>query len=192
VQKSPLIIVWYKRDLRVSDHRPLSEALIIGNRQSIPVIALYVFEPRVTRAPDFSMFHRQFIEESLVDLSKSLDTIGVLLLIFERHISDVMKLILGQYDIIHLFSHEETGNSITYDRDLLMKQYLRSKSISWSEYPTNGVVRALRSRDDWSKIWESRMKDPIIRRPHGQSRYIPTLLSDNWHSITHRNISLQQ
>jgi deoxyribodipyrimidine photo-lyase len=137
VQKSPLIIVWYKRDLRVSDHRPLSEALMLGKRQGIPVIALYVFEPRVTSAPDFSMFHRQFIEESLSDLTESLDTIGVPLLIFERHISDVMKLILGQHEIIHLFSHEETGNRITYDRDLLMKQYLRSKSILWSEFPTN-------------------------------------------------------
>jgi deoxyribodipyrimidine photo-lyase len=101
------------------------------------VIAIYSFEPRVILAPDFSQFHRQFIEDSLLDLSNSLLDIGVPFLIFERNISDVIKYILDSYDIDSVFSHEETGNAITYDRDIMMGKYLRSKSITWTEYPTN-------------------------------------------------------
>lgn len=44
----PLILVWYKRDLRVTDHKPLTEALELGRREGIPVCAFYDFEPRVT------------------------------------------------------------------------------------------------------------------------------------------------
>lgn len=58
-------------------------------------------------------------------------------LIFERNISDVMKYILEAYDIDSVFSHEETGNAITYERDTLMHKYLGSKDIPWFEYPTN-------------------------------------------------------
>jgi deoxyribodipyrimidine photo-lyase len=88
-------------------------------------------------APDFSDFHRQFIEESLIDLRESLSSIGVPLIIFERHISDVMKYILEYYDVDSIFSHEETGNAITYERDIMMGKYLRAKGIAWTEYPTN-------------------------------------------------------
>ncbi len=101
------------------------------------MIAFYSFESRVTLAPDFSNFHRQFIEDSLIDLNESLHNIGVSLIIFERNISDVMKYILDVYDVDCVFSHEETGNAITYDRDIMMGKYLRSKNIVWTEYPTN-------------------------------------------------------
>lgn len=60
-----IILVWYKRDLRVSDHAPLTEAIQRGKVKNIRVIAFYSFEPRVTSASDFSDFHRQFIEDSL-------------------------------------------------------------------------------------------------------------------------------
>ncbi|MFZ9965204.1 MAG: deoxyribodipyrimidine photo-lyase, partial [Terrimicrobiaceae bacterium] len=33
-------LVWFKRDLRVEDHRPLAEAAKRG-----PVVCLYVYEP---------------------------------------------------------------------------------------------------------------------------------------------------
>lgn len=101
------------------------------------MLALYSFEPRVTSAPDFSDFHRQFIEESLIDLRELLYGIGVPLIIFERHISDVMRYILEHYDVDSIFSHEETGNAITYDRDIMMGKYLKSRDILWTEYPTN-------------------------------------------------------
>jgi deoxyribodipyrimidine photo-lyase len=81
----------------------------------------------VTGASDFSDFHRQFIEDSLIDLHSSLESIGVSLLIFERNISDVMKYILEYYHVDSVFSHEETGNAITYERDIMMGKYLRSK-----------------------------------------------------------------
>lgn len=179
-KKEKIILVWYKRDLRISDHTPLSEALRIAKVNGIWVIAFYSFEPRVVEAPDFSLFHRQFIEESLQCLSEWLQAIGVPLMIFERNISDVMKYILEYYDIEHIFSHEETGNAITYDRDILMAKYLNIKKILWTEYSTNGVVRRLRSRDDWSKIWNSRMIEPIVAPPEWQKWFSCRLISDTW------------
>ena len=136
-KKEKIILVWYKRDLRISDHMPLSEAMKSARSKGISVVAFYSFEPRVVEAPDFSPFHRQFIEDSLIDLSKSLMTLSVPLLVFTRSLSDSLKSILEYYDIEHIYSHEETGNAITYDRDIMMGKYLRSREIPWTEYPTN-------------------------------------------------------
>ena len=38
-----------------------------------------------------------------------------------------MKYIIEHYDVEQICSHEETGNAITYDRDIMMGKYLRSK-----------------------------------------------------------------
>ncbi|MEL6889913.1 MAG: deoxyribodipyrimidine photo-lyase, partial [Pseudomonadota bacterium] len=46
-------VVWFKRDLRVSDHPALARAAALG-----PVIPLYVFEPGYWAEPDVS--GRQF------------------------------------------------------------------------------------------------------------------------------------
>lgn len=180
VTKEQIIIVWYKRDLRVSDHKPLTRACELSQEMGIPVIGIFAFEPRIVSAPDFSDFHRQFIEDSLVDLSMSLQNIGIPLIIFERNISDVMKYIQTHYQIYHIFSHEEMGNTITYERDILMAKYLKAKNIPWTEYPTNGVVRRLKSRDTWSKIWKKRMMAPILPPPEYLGSFHCILCSDNW------------
>ncbi len=179
-EKQKIILVWYKRDLRISDQRPLAEALSFGKKYSIPVVAFYSFEPCVTSAPDFSDFHRQFIEGSLLDLQSSLATLSVPLALFERSISEVMKYILSLYDIHAIFSHEETGNAITYHRDIMMGKFLRSRGITWTEYPTNSVVRRLSSRDDWSKIWSRRMIEPILSPPEWQKAFLSQIISDEW------------
>ena len=46
---SALQLVWFKRDLRTVDHRPLVEALKRG-----PVLPLYVVEPELWQQPDTS------------------------------------------------------------------------------------------------------------------------------------------
>ncbi len=191
-EKQKIILVWYKRDLRISDHCPLVDAIARWKSQHIPVIAFYSFEPRVTNAPDFSDFHRQFIEDSLHDLSHSLEDIWVPLLIFEQNISDAMKCILEHYEVESIFSHEETGNMITYDRDIMMGKYLKSKKIHWTEYPTNWVVRRLKSRDDWSRIWQSRMFEGVLPIPEGQISFTPDITLDTWRKVSERNPHLQQ
>lgn len=127
MEKPKILLVWYKRDLRITDHAPLTAALVLGKEKDIPVIAWYSFEPRITSAPDFSDFHRQFIESSLTELSSLLKARNIPLIIFERPISEAMKNILEHYKIEQIFSHEETGNAISYERDTQMQKYLKTK-----------------------------------------------------------------
>ena len=59
-----------------------------------------------------------------------------------------------------IWSHEETGNGLTYARDLAVARWARENGIEWRETPSGGVVRRLRSRDGWSRRWEARVAEP--------------------------------
>ena len=55
-----LQLVWFKRDLRITDHRPLLNAAERG-----AVLPLYVVEPELWRQPDASERQWLFCRESL-------------------------------------------------------------------------------------------------------------------------------
>ena len=62
------------------------------------------------------------------------------------------------YDINTVFSHQETGNKITFDRDISMESFFKKNEIVWRQSQTNGIVRKLKSRSDWDKRWEKVMR----------------------------------
>ncbi len=66
MQRTPIHLVWLKRDLRLSDHRPIFEA-----SQSGPTVVLYVFEPELWAMPEMDRSHFDFIAQSIQDLSQT-------------------------------------------------------------------------------------------------------------------------
>ena len=68
---SPLNIVWFKRDLRIVDHRPLVRALEAG-----PVLPLYIVEPKLWGQPDASGRQWAVAAESINELQKALAVDG--------------------------------------------------------------------------------------------------------------------
>jgi len=67
----PLQVVWFKRDLRVEDHRPLALAARAG-----PVLPLYIVEPGLWAQPDASGRQWAFASECLEELAARLDPLG--------------------------------------------------------------------------------------------------------------------
>ena len=70
-----------------------------------------------------------------------------------------------QFGIDRLWSHEETGNGWTYQRDKRVAAWARANGIQWSEIPQFGVIRRLRSRQGWAQRWEKQMAEPIAPVP---------------------------
>jgi deoxyribodipyrimidine photo-lyase len=64
-----------------------------------------------------------------------------------------------------MWSHEETGNGITYARDKRVAEWAASAGVLWREIPQNGVVRRLQNRDGWARNWEERMSEPLLAAP---------------------------
>jgi deoxyribodipyrimidine photo-lyase len=155
--KQPVNMVWFKRDLRFTDHEPLYSA----QQQKIPVLLVYFFEPSVMDYPDSDVRHWRFVYESLVEMQEKWAMVDGKIHIFHREVLPVLETLKNTYDIKSIFSHQEVGNKITYDRDLAVGVFCKENDINWVESPLNGVVRGLKNRADWPRLWEARMSSPL-------------------------------
>ncbi len=154
-------IVWFKRDLRVQDHAPL----LAASKSDRPVIPLYIVEPEYWHQPFASRRHWHFIYDCLVDLNKDLADIGQPLIIKVGEAVDIIEGLHDDLGVTEIFAHEETGNRWTYERDLSVARLCKDRKIQLHELPSNGVVRRLRSREDWSRIRNARMAEAILPKP---------------------------
>jgi len=80
MSKAPINIVWFKRDLRFTDHEPLFRAL----EEDIPVLLVYFFEPSMIAFPDSDLRHWRFVHESLVEMPEKDPIFGEEGLLFEK------------------------------------------------------------------------------------------------------------
>ena len=158
---SGMQVVWFKRDLRVSDHRPLQAAC----RSAQPVLCLYVLEPELWQQPDADARHLKFIQDSLKDLRERLVAMGGQLTIRVGSVVDTLSQIHARHGITQLHSHEETGTLWTFDRDRAVAAWARQHGVPWTEHTQNGVFRRLRQRDGWASLWHRRMNEPVLPAP---------------------------
>lgn len=153
-------IVWFKRDLRVEDHEPLARAAVEG-----PCVCLYVYETELIQSEEFDVSHLNFINDSLRELDTELRKLGGRLTMRKGQMPDVLDDLARAVEIGGLWSHEETGNSITYRRDVRVARWARERQITWREFPQNGVIRKLDSRDGWARRRGYFLKEPVTQRP---------------------------
>ena len=154
-------IFWFKRDLRINDNPALSQAC----RENF-VLPLYIFEPELWEEPDLSYRHYIFLKEALIDLKKQLQTIGTNLVVLTGSAVDIFDSLNTQLQINKIFSHQETWNLWTYNRDKGVKSWARDNKVTWIESINNGVVRNLDNRNGWSKRWYASISAPITAVPH--------------------------
>lgn len=167
-------IVWFKRDLRINDHLPL----LAASQGGAPVIPLYIVEPAYWTQPDASRRHWHFIHDCLCDLDADLAALGQRLIVKMGDACEVIKALHRDHEITDIYAHEETGNRWTFDRDVAVQNLCVDRGITLHETPSNGVVRRLRSRDDWSQIRNTRMADKIWPKPTALQP-APTCTSDS-------------
>ena len=164
-----LEVVWFKRDLRVSDHAPLAEACDRARATGASVLGFYAIEPSVIRSPDTSGRHWAATREALVELRQSLRTLGIPLAVRVGEAVELLERLrthaAGRGTKLALWSHEETGNAVTYARDRAVRRWARTQGVEWNERSQTGVVRRLPSRDGWAAVWEGRMRAPISAVP---------------------------
>jgi deoxyribodipyrimidine photo-lyase len=150
-------IVWFKRDLRLSDHAPLKAAIEEGS----PTLLLYFFEKNLIDAPQSDDRHWRFVYQSLEDMKERLINHQIQLYVLYSDPLETLCQIHLEYTIKNIYSHIETGIAITYERDKKINSWCKKNGILWKEFPQNGVIRGLKNRKEWTKNWYSFMNLPL-------------------------------
>nr|WP_290427018.1 deoxyribodipyrimidine photo-lyase [Algoriphagus limi] len=143
--------------MRLHDHPPLWNAIKAG----YPVLVLYVFEPSLIHAPQSDERHWRFVWESLQDLNSQLEPYQASIEIFNSEVIDVLKKIVEEYQIQEVYSHQETGIGITFERDKQVSKFLKEHNIDWFEFSQQGVQRTRKNRKGWRENWFAYAKAPI-------------------------------
>ncbi|MGB1760605.1 MAG: deoxyribodipyrimidine photo-lyase/cryptochrome family protein [Verrucomicrobiales bacterium] len=153
-------LVWFKKDLRIKDHSPLYQAAKKGK-----CLCLFIYEDDLINADDFDTRHFNFLNQSLIDLRKKLKGLGGNLIIRRGECVEVLRKLHDEHPFETIWAHQETGNWISYQRDLRVLSWAKERGIQYKEFYQSGVVRKLHTRDGWSRIWNQRMNEKIIPAP---------------------------
>ncbi len=157
--KKKINLVWIKRDIRTWDHEPFQAA----ENESFPYIPVFIFEPSVMNHPDCSMRHLQFQYLSILQSNEKLKNFNKSIEIFHAEAIDVFKYLMELFDIQKVFSYQESGIQLTFDRDLFLKKYFKANKIQWIEFQRDGIIRGIKNRENWDKNWYKVMHQPIVQ-----------------------------
>lgn len=158
-KREEINIIWLKRDLRLQDNEAIKNALSSNKR----ILFIYVFEKSLQEDVHYNERHWNFIKESLADINEDLLEYNTKVLTVNSEVINAFNQLQDSYRIGTVFSHQETGLLITYQRDKYFKRFCRNNSIQWEENNNNGVLRGLLNRADWFEKWDNYMASAPIK-----------------------------
>ncbi len=157
-KKEQVNIVWLKRDLRLQDNEAIYNAL----SSDMPVLLLYVFENSLKTDKHYSQRHWNFIKQSLACLNNHLLSYNTKVVAVSSEVIQAFSTLQQFWKINTVFSHQETGLRITYNRDKAFARFCKNNLIEWQESVNNGVFRGLENRKTWRNDWEEYMQNPLF------------------------------
>lgn len=144
-----LNIVWLKRDLRTSDHEPFFHA----EQHEHDYLPIYIFEPSINAHPDTSLRHRQFVYHSILDMNTTLQPFNRKVHVFYAEAEEVFAYLTEHYSVSNVFSYQESGVKVSWDRDKAVNSLLKKKGVNWQEFENQSVKRGVNHRKGWDKEW---------------------------------------
>lgn len=182
-----MVIVWFKRDLRLLDHEPLVKAIATGKQ----ILLLYSFEPLWTNDSHYSDKHFNFIKQSLTELQRQLHSYDTKILVVASDILSVLNKLQTKERISHIFSYQETGMQITYERDKNVLKWCKAKDVLWKESIQNGVFRGIKNRKAWKNDWVAFINTNIHKPNMGKGCFYPIATIDALFGLHFEYVSLE-
>ncbi len=150
-------VFWFKRDLRLVDNEALQNAISASKK----ILLVYFYEPKIWLDEHYNIRHVNFVRESLSELDVALKNRKTKILTVESEIIPFFEKILERYKVHSVFSTEETGLDVTFQRDIAFSKFCIEKDILWNESQNNGVFRGIHNRYEWRKLWYGYMITPV-------------------------------
>ena len=154
-------VVWFKRDLRLSDNAAINDAV----NRDLPIICLFNLDSQRIGRMDVSGIHIEWELDCLRSLAKDINGLGGVIKFNYGDIIDILEKLHSDYKINSIICNEETGLQWSWERDKLVAKWCETNRIDFIEHPSNGVIRKLKTRDDWKKHRDQRISSSLIPRP---------------------------
>jgi len=151
-----LNLIWLKRDFRTRDHEPIYRAIETGQENLI----VWIVEPSLVDHPEMSLRHWQFMWASFKEFQKRIQDRGGRAFVAYGEVKNVLETIQNTSPFERLYSHQETGLKLTFNRDRDVAEFCKKNKIEWLEYRQQGVTRGRKNRNNWDSEWRELMSSP--------------------------------
>lgn len=112
--------------------------------------------------PDTSLRHLHFQYHSILDANRALSPHGHTIHICHTEAQTFFEYCIQHFEIAHVYSYQESGIQLSYNRDLQVNKLLKSRGIVWKEFQRDGIRRGIHHRMHWDTQWLESMQSPII------------------------------
>ncbi|MEM9059232.1 MAG: deoxyribodipyrimidine photo-lyase [Pseudomonadota bacterium] len=128
-----LNIVWFRRDLRVTDHQPLLNAVESGL-----VAPLVIVEPEYWQQSFASGRQWRFASRAIMSLRSQLAVIGAPLIVRTGTAIDAIQTLQEKSRDVVVWSHAGCASQWEADRDAEVQSWLDEAGIPWKTIPSIG------------------------------------------------------
>ena len=154
-----LNVVWFKRDLRVSDHFPLLEAARKGN-----VVPIFVFEPSLWGSQEYDATISNLCVSRCWNWIITFDNAEGGLHFESENCQRSLKGFREEIRSVQSSARRDGTMADLRARSTYLEVVSREKN-RMNEFHQNGVVRKLKNRDGWAATWARRMVAQQVDSP---------------------------
>jgi len=158
-------IIWFRRDLRLSDNAALYHALSKGK----PVVPLFIFDTNILDQLEDKQDRRvAFIHAALLDMQEVLMRLGSSLEVYKGDPIAIFKTLAIKYKIDSIFTNHDY-EPYAQDRDRSIAHYCSSMGIAFHSFKDQVIFEKLEvAKDDgtpytiftpYSKKWKATLKE---------------------------------
>ena len=154
-------LIWLRRDLRLADNPALAQAKADGR----PILFLFHLDSERLERHDVDGIHVQWELDCLDNLREEIERKGGVVLFRFGQILDSLNELHEHYNIQTIYGNEESGLQWSWNRDKSVAKWCNENDVQFEEFPSNGVIRRLRSRDDWKALRDRRIDSSLVEAP---------------------------
>ena len=153
-------VVWFRRDLRLADHGPLTEACRRG-----AVLPLFVLDQQLLFHPETAVARVAFMLASLQALDQELRQRGGRLLVrWGDPAEELLKLVRAS-GAEAVLAHTDSERLVGRVRDARVSRCLAAAGIPLRWIEPAGACEALLPYSGWSRQWHQAMAAPVLPAP---------------------------
>lgn len=169
-------IMWFRRDLRLSDNAALYHALQSGK----PVVPIFIFDRNILDKLDDKADRRvAFIHAALQEMQQQLHAMGSSMHVFYGFPAEVWQQILETYEVSEVFTNHDY-EPYALERDATIRQRLAAKGIGFQTHKDQVIFEKDEVlKDDgkpytvftpYSRKWKSKLT-PFFLKPYPTEKY---------------------
>ncbi len=162
-------VMWFRRDLRLTDNAALYRALKIG----MPVVPIFIFDTDILDQLEYKADRRvEFIRAALVEMQQSLLERGTSMEVYYGRPIDIIKQISKKYELGAVYTnHDYEPYAIA--RDAEVGSYLQANGIAFKTYKDQVIFEKDEvMKDDgtpytvftpYSRKWKAKLNDFYLK-----------------------------